>query len=327
MAIEMVRKLKVEEAVGHRLAHDVVQYGPNLKAVIFKRGHLIRAEDIERLKDSGNYYVYVEGGEEQGIHEDEAAIRLMRAAAGKNVFLSRPNKGRVDAFASIPGILRVNVSLLREINSIDGFILVSRKDYSLVGKSELVASGKIVPLFISEIELRRVEKTLRSQTPGIEIFPPQKRAVCAIITGTEVYEGRVKDGFVPAINTRLEKVGLRLSKICYVPDDVEQIKSAILDSVKTADIVLVGGGMAVDAGDVTPEAIKATGAKVVSRGIPVFPGAMLMVAYLDSIPILGLPACVIPDRLTSFDLLLPKLLLGEPITKAMIIELAHGGLL
>lgn len=83
--------------------------------------------------------------------------------------------------------------------------------------------------------------------------------------------------------------------------------------------------MAVDSGDLTPAAIKNTGADVVSRGAPIFPGAMIMLAYLGGVPVLGLPACVIPDKRTSFDRILPRVLAKEKITREEIAELGHGG--
>jgi molybdopterin biosynthesis enzyme len=323
----LVLKLRVEEAVGHKLAHDVIQYSSDIKAVIFKRGHVISDQDIELLKNTGNYYVYVESPNTNGVHEDEAAFRLMRASAGDNTFLSRPNKGRINAFASVNGILRVKTDVLREVNSVPNFILVTRRDYSLVKRGELVASGKIVPLFVTENAMKTVEGILGSRGPVVKILPPIKRTISAVITGTEIYEGRTEDKFVPALNSRLEKVGLGLNQVVFVPDSVERIKEAILDCAEKSDIVLVCGGMAVDAGDVTPDAIVATGADIVTRGVPVFPGSMLMLAYLRSVPIVGLPACVIPDKMTSFDLILPRLLLGDRIGKKDLVKLAHGGLL
>jgi molybdenum cofactor synthesis domain-containing protein len=322
----MVRRVRAEDAVGLRLAHDVVQYGPKLKAVLFKRGHVVRTEDVEELKNAGNYHVHVEDEVPEGIHEDDAATRLMRAAAGSNVFHTKPNKGRVDLISKIPGILRVNVEAIKRVNLIKNFVLVTQRDFSGVARGQRVASGKIVPLFIVEHELRRIEEILSEAKPAVEVIPPKLRQIAAIVVGTEICEGRVKDEFLPALERRLSRLGLQVASSTIVPDDVERIKEAILVGCKRgSDLILVCGGMAVDADDVTARAIKTLGAEIVSHGIPVFPGAMLLVGYLGGTPLLGLPACVIPDESTSFDLLLPKILLGERVTKEELADLGHGG--
>jgi len=324
----MVKIVDVEKAIGKKIAHDIIQYGPKMKAVIFKRGHVVKKEDIEKLKNAGNYRVYVEDDNFNGIHEDEAALRLMKAAAGKNTFVTRPNKGRVNLISKISGIARINVEAIKQVNLIKNFILVTVKDWSPIKQGQVIASGKIVPLSLKEEEIKRVENLLKKSKPVVGVLPPRIKKIAALITGTEVYEGRIKDGFLPALNRRFNEFGLKVSNFKILPDDPEKIKNAILLSKRTGnDLILVCGGMAVDVDDVTAKAIKMSRTRIISRGVPVFPGAMLLIGYLGDTPVLGLPACVIPDKITSFDLLLPKILLGRKMTKKDLIELAHGGLL
>jgi len=320
-----LKKVKVEDAIGEPLAHDVVRYGPGIKTVLFKRGHVVRAEDVEQLKDAGNYSVYV-GGEEEGVHEDEAAIRMARAAMGENLSQRGPDKGSITLIAEKPGLLKVNVDVIKQVNLIDDFTFVTRVNDTGVKKGAVVGAAKIVPLTVDESRMRKVEEILEKTKPVFQVIFPKIKKVGVIVTGTEVYDGRIKDAFVPVLKEKLGEYGLDVHESTILPDDEEKIKEKILEfKEKGHELILVAGGMAVDSGDLTPTAIKNTGADVVSRGAPTFPGAMIMLAYLDGVPILGLPACVLPDKRTSFDRILPRVLAKEKITREEIAELGHGG--
>ncbi len=320
-----MKKVKVEDAIGELLAHDVVRYGPGVKIVLFKRGHVVRAEEVEQLKDAGNYFVYI-GGEEEGIHEDEAAIRMARAAMGENLSYKGPDKGSINLTAEKPGLLKVKVDIIKQVNLIDDFIFVTRVNNTGVEKGVVVGAAKIVPLTVDESRMKEVEEILERNKPVLEVVLPKINKIGVIVTGTEVYEGRVEDAFVPVLKQKLKDYGLEITGAVLLPDDEEKIKEKILVfKEKGYELILVAGGMAVDSGDLTPAAIKKTGADVVFRGAPIFPGAMIMLAYLDGIPILGLPACVLPDKRTSFDRILPRILVKEKITREEIAELGHGG--
>lgn len=92
-------------------------------------------------------------------------------------------------------------------------------------------------------------------------------------------------------------------------------------------MVLVSGGMSVDPDDCTPLAIKNTGVQVISYGAPVLPGAMFMLGYDgNNRPVVGLPGCVMYSKRTIFDLILPRLMADDPVTKAEIDHMGCGGL-
>ena len=321
-----VKKVKAEDAVGTPLAHDVVRFAPGLKTVLFKRGHVVTAADVGRLKDSGNYFVHV--AEVRGVHENEAALRMANASSGKNIFLSKPGQGKVNLLAKTSGLLKVKTGVIKKINLIENFAFAARPNNTGVKKGGLVGATKLIPLYVDERRMNRVERILRTSKPALNVIPPKIKKIGAVITGTEVYEGRIKDAFEPALKEKLAAYGLKITGKIIVPDDKEKIKEAILDfRAKGHELILVTSGMAVDAGDVTPSAIRETGAKVVSHGVPVFPGTVLMLAYLGDTTIIGVPACVLADKRTSFDLLLPRVLAKEKVTKAELAELGHGGLL
>ncbi len=324
----MAKKLRTEDAIGKKLAHDIICYGPGVKTVSFKRGHVVTAEDINRLKDTGDYFVLVEGTAEKGVHEEDAANRMARAVSDSSVFFSKPHQGKVNLMAKTSGLLKVKADVVAEVNMVEDFVVSTRKSNTWVNKGQLLGSVKIVPLTVDSPRMDKVERILKNGKPVIRIMPLKVKKVALVITGTEVYEGRIKDAFYPKLTAKLAEFGLKIGAKVIVPDDQEKIKEHIKDfKRKGYQLILVASGMAVDAGDVTPTAIRGTGAAVVTRGVPVFPGSMAMVAYLRGTPVLGLPACVIPDRITSFDLFLPRVLAGDRITKKEIAELGHGGIL
>lgn len=324
-----MKRMKVEDAVGKPLAHDVIQYGPGTKKVLYRRGHVISSENLEDLKDSGNYRVYVnEGKGETGVHEEEAAMRMARAAAGENIAIKDPSKGRVRLAAEAPGLLKVNTDAITEVDLLKDFVIATKRKDTGVKTDEEVASVKIFPLAIEEARLKKVEKILEENKPVIKVIPPQIEKIAVLITGNEIYSGRIDDAFESALKKKLKPYNLTINRTEILPDDKEKIMEMILECKDEGfELILTTGGMAIDAGDMTPEAIEETGAKILPRGTPVFPGNMTMVAYLDGVPILGLPACVIPDQRTSFDFLLPRVLANEELTKRDIAELGHGGLL
>lgn len=324
----MAKKVRIEDAIGKKLAHDVICYGPKLKSVSFKRGHVIAREDIDRLKDTGDYYVLVDDDGENGVHEEDAALRMARASIDSSVFFSRPHSGKVNLLAKISGLLKVKSDVVTRVNLVEDFVFSTRKSNIWVKKGALLGSVKIVPLRVNESKMKKVEKMMKDNKPVIKILPLKVKKIALVITGTEVYEGRITDAFFPTLSAKLAEYDLKIGNKVIVPDDPEKIKEQILDfKNKGYELILVASGMAVDAGDVTPAAIRRTGAEVVTRGVPIFPGSMAMVAYLKDTPVLGLPACVIPDKITSFDIFLPRVLAGDKITKREIAELGHGGIL
>jgi molybdenum cofactor synthesis domain-containing protein len=224
------------------------------------------------------------------------------------------------------GLLNVKADIVKKINLIKDFVFATQANNAGVRKGDVVGVVKIIPLTVDERRMRKVEEILKKNKPILRVVPPKVKKIGVITTGTEVYEKRVKDGFGPVLKEKLASYGLGIEESVVLPDDEDKIRDKIIEFKKKGyELILVTGGMAVDSDDVTPAAIKGTGADVVSRGVPTFPGSMIMLAYLDGVPVIGLPACVIPDKRTSFDLLLPRILVKEKITREELAEMGHGG--
>ena len=194
-----------------------------------------------------------------------------------------------------------------------------------VKKGEKLGGTRVIPLMVEEEKLNEAKKVIKKPFISVEKF--KKKKVGIVTTGNEVFYGRIKDAFGPVIKNKFEYYGSEVLGQVILPDDKEKITEAIKMWIdKGADIVVCSGGMSVDPDDVTPSAIKDCGGEVVTYGSPVLPGAMFLLAYLGDTPIMGLPGCVMYSKRTVFDLVLPRILIDEKLTKRDIALYGEGGL-
>ena len=323
----MLKVIPVEDAVGMPLAHDITEIVPGKhKGPAFRRGHIIRAEDVSKLLDVGKAHIYVMELEKDELHEEDAARRLAKAAAGKNLQLTDPVEGRVNLVTEISGLLKVDADLLYRFNSLGDLMMATLPSNRYVRKGDVVAGTRTIPVLVKEELVQRAEALCQGH-PIVNILPMPPRRIHLIVTGSEVYTGRIKDGFEPVVRKKVGEMGSDLADKKLATDDPEQIAQLIREAHQAgAELILVSGGMSVDPDDQTPEGIRRSGAQIESHGFPVLPGSMFLMAYLDKTPILGLSGCVLHDPFSAFDILLPRLLAGEIITRADIMAMGHGGL-
>jgi len=323
----MLKVIPVEQAIGMTLAHDITEIVPGKhKGPAFRRGHVVRKEDISKLLDLGKAHLYIIDLEEGELHEEDAAKRLASAAAGENIRLTEPVEGRVNLVAEISGLLKVDADLLYRFNDLGDLILATLPTNRYVREGEVVAGTRTIPVVVKEELVKRVEELCRNK-PVVTVLPILPKKVHLVVTGSEVFYGRIKDGFEPVVRRKVAELGSQLQATKFAPDDPDRIAAHIKDSCEAgAEIILVSGGMSVDPDDLTPEGIRRSGAKVECHGFPVLPGSMFLIAYLNEIPVLGLSGCVLHDPLSALDLLLPRLLAGQKILRSDIIALGHGGL-
>lgn len=321
-------KVRVEEAVGKVLGHDITKIVPGVfKGPAFKKGHIIREEDIPHLKDIGKESIFLIELTEGQVHENEAVTRIGRAVAGPGVEVTAPSEGRVNLRAAAAGLLKVERAAVTAVNNVEHAVLSTLHGDRVVKPGDLLAGVKVVPLVVEAATVEAVEKIAAQYAGLVSVKPLRNLRVGAVVTGTEVYCGRIEDRFAPVFAQKMATFGATSLGVVYQPDDRELIAAAIRSfKDQGADVVVTSGGMSVDPDDVTPDAIRAAGAAVVSYGTPVLPGAMFMLAYLDGMAVLGMPACGMFAKTTVFDLIFPRVLAGERLTKADIAALGYGGL-
>lgn len=322
-----MKTIRTEDAVGTVLAHDLTLILPGeYKGPAFKKGQIIKEEDIDLLLSMGKENLYVLELEEDELHENEAALRLGKIFAGEGIHFSEPSEGKINIMPEHKGLLKINRDLLEKVCDLDNICLATIHENRYVNKDDLIGGCRIIPLTIEKEKIHQVEELARDQTPVFQIKPFLKKKVALIVTGSEVYKGIIEDKFGPVIKNKVEFFGSEIFNQVIVPDDLQAIKQAILDAKNLgAEMIVVTGGMSVDPDDKTPGAIKSTGADIVTYGTSVLPGAMLLFSYLDEIPVFGLPGCVMFAKTTAFDLILPRVLAGEKISRRDITRLGYGG--
>lgn len=323
-----MHKIKTEDAVGMVLCHDITKIVPNeFKGVAFKKGHIVQANDVEELLKIGKDHLFVWESKENHLHENDAAIRISQVVAGKNIDFTDPHEGKVNLLATRSGLLKVNTKALALINTIEEIVVATRHNNSLVKKGDILAGTRVIPLVVNKEKIFKVEKIGNSIKNIIDVKPLQPLRTGVITTGNEVFYGRIQDKFGPVVINKLTNLGCSITQHILIPDDSRQISDKIKELLEQGiELIIVTGGMSVDPDDATPGAIKRTGAEIVTYGAPLFPGAMFLLAYLDDIPIMGLPGCVMYSKATAFDIVLPRILAGEKVTRHDLTRLGHGGL-
>ena len=323
----MMKMIKVQDAVGSILSHDVTQIIPGeFKGRAFKKGHIIKEEDIEKLLSIGKDHVYVWEPEEGQLHENDAAIRLSNLVVGEGVATSEEIKeGKVDFFADRDGVLKIDKEKLFKLNSLGEIIVSTLHNNTPIRKGEKIGATRVIPLIIDENKIIEAEELIKEKIIRVDEIKTKRCAV--ITTGNEVYYGRIKDAFLPVIKQKLGYYGSEVIRQVILPDEKERIIEEIQKGLsEKVDMIICTGGMSVDPDDVTPTAIKECGGELVTYGSPVLPGAMFLLAYYGDTPILGVPSCAMYSKRTVLDLVLPRVLADERLTMEDIAEYGHGGL-
>lgn len=331
----LLKEVPVREAVGMRLAHDLTRIVPGqFKGRLFQRGHLITEADIPNMLDIGKEHIYIMELGPDELHEDDAAIRMARAIGGGDMLLSDPHEGKVSVTSPIQGLAQVDRAFVDRINALGDIALATVTTNAVVQPGGAVAATRAIPLVVPKAKVEAVERIAaqyREEHGGnapLRVRPFLKLRAGLLTTGSEVFGGRIKDKFGPAVAGKLEAYGSEVAEQRFAPDDRQTIVNEIHYLLEQGyDMILVTGGMSVDPDDRTPGAIKASGARIVSYGTPMLPGSMLLAGYIGDVPILGLPGCVMHDPYTSFDVLLPRILAGDTIVREDIVAMGYGGLL
>ena len=322
-----MKQVNVQDAVGTVLAHDLTQIIPGeYKGPKFRKGHEITEDDIPVLLSMGKKHLFVLEKDDTDVHENEAAYRIASKAAGENISLSEPSEGKIELRAEVDGLLRIDRERLYKLVAQDEIMFATIHDNVVVRKGQKLAGTRIIPLFVAEAVMQKAEEIL-ADGPLVSIAPLKNMKVGIVTTGSEVYSGLIEDAFGPVLVKKFGALGSTVVKQLFADDDEDMIADCIRQLVDEGmDIIGITGGMSVDPDDRTPSGIRKSGGEVISYGAPVLPGAMFMLSYIGDVPVVGLPGCVMYSRTSIFDLIVPRLLAGERVSKADINRLAVGGL-
>jgi hypothetical protein len=322
-----IKKLSVAEAVGTMLAHDITEIrSGEFKGPAFRKGHIVRKEDVCHLQRLGKEHLFVLNIRDDEMHEDDAACILADCLMGEGVKTGgEPREGKIDIVAGRDGLLKINKDALLEFNMMGDVMCATMHSNTVVKKGQTVAGTRAIPLIVKKDVIRAAVAIGEKAKKVIQVKEIRKPRVGVVITGNEVYYGRIKDAFAPIIRTKIEAFGGEIVGTYYAPDDESFIESCLRELLSAkADLLVTTGGMSVDPDDVTRFAIRKLGASDITYGSAVLPGAMFLAAYFDTVPVLGIPACGMYAKTTIFDLILPRVLSGEKIGRKELAELGHG---
>lgn len=322
-----MKLIKTTEAVGQVLCHDMTQIIPGeYKGARFRKGHIVTKEDIPILLSMGKENLYIYETDENMLHENDAAEILCEICKGENINRSEVKEGKIELTSAINGLFTVDREKLLSINSIDEIMIASRKGDTPVQIGDKLAGTRVIPLVIKKDKLNRA-KAIADETPIMRVLPYILKTAAIITTGSEVFHGRIEDRFTPVLIEKLSAYGISVTEHLTVDDGIDHITNAVNAVKGRADMILCTGGMSVDPDDNTPGAIKKSGAKIVTYGAPVLPGAMFLLGYYDDgTPVMGLPGCVMYAKATIFDLVLPRIAAGVKLNKTDFVMYGEGGL-
>lgn len=323
-----MKVIKTTEAVGHVLCHDLTQIIPGeYKGARFKKGHIIKEEDIPVLLSMGKENLYIFEMDENMLHENDAAQILCKISKGINIDSTEPREGKIELKSQIDGLFTLDRKKLYDINSLDDIMIATREGFTPVKKGDTLAGMRAIPLVIEKEKLSQAEK-ISCGVPLMNVIPYILKTAAVITTGSEVYNKRIEDSFTPVIIEKLKAYSINVTEHIITDDKTDNIADAIQKTKDKVDMILCTGGMSVDPDDNTPGAIKKSGAEIITYGAPVLPGAMMLLGYFENDkPVMGLPGCVMYAKTTIFDLVLPRIAAGTKLKKSDFIEYGEGGLL
>ncbi len=320
-------ELPTEQAAGHILAHKLFdQSGKRL----FNKGRNLTPSDVDMLIAHGVHTIVVAQLEQGELDENEGAQRIGEALAGAYIKVTASGVGRANLISEVAGPIRVNVSLLSRINNVDeGITIATLPTHTLATTNKLVTLVKIIPFGVSKARVDDVLAMVQEAGPVVSVRPLQSKTVALIVTGPQALQAKLTSQFKEPVRERITALGSQLTQIVSCEHQIDAIAATIKElSQKPYDLIAIAGYSAImDRADVAPTALQLAGGNVAHFGVPVDPGSLMMLGYLDAVPVLGLPGCVKSPKFSVIDMLLPRLLSGERLTRADLVVLGHGGLL
>jgi molybdenum cofactor synthesis domain-containing protein len=324
-----MRKMRVEEAVGEMLCHDMTGISANgVKGVMFKRGHIIAEGDIPALLNIGKSHIFVWEPEAGEVHEDDAALALAEVICSGNIsFDKKPSEGKIQLSAGADGLFRIHRDALKKINSVPDYTVACLPNDTRVSKNQKLCGLRIVPLVTKQENVDAAVKIAQENFPVFEVLPFLPLKCGVVITGSEVYYGRIQDKFEPIMRSKLQSYGAQILGAVKCPDNLDMLLDAVMNfKNQGAELILLTGGMSVDPDDLTPTAIRSSGAEIITQGVPMQPGNMLTMAYLGNTMLIGVPGASMHFPTTSLEVFLPRIFAGLTISKEEIPGYGEGGL-
>lgn len=327
-----LRAIPVDEAVGRTVLHDMTRIVPGKsKGVAFYRGQTLEAGDVCRLHQLGKYHVYVEDrlAPETGdwVHEDAAASAFASAMAGPGVHVAEgPKEGKVTLAASEDGFFQVDRAALEAFNMLPDVMAACRHPNRMMTKGTPLAATRAIPLYLAKHTFEQAMRLLEAG-PLFSVASQRITRVGILVTGTEIANGLIQDKFAPIVSSKVAQYGCEVVETIIAPDDCLAIRQGVERLLAAGtELLVTTAGLSVDPDDVTRKGLLEAGATDMLHGAPLLPGAMTLSARIGPVRVLGVPACALFFKTTSFDVLLPTVLADLELSRKDLARLAVGGM-
>ena len=294
--------------IGRILCHDVRDAAGKVAA---PKGARIDAALVQTLLDVPWEEIHLLALDAGDVHEEDAGRRLAAAVAGDGVAVRGYTGGQWTLAATRRGLLRIRIAALTEVNAQEGMSVFTLFDGQPVEPGEAVAKAKVTPLAVAETTVRAVERVAAGN--GIVVVAGFRPATVGAVA-RESLDGRQRARFESALRQKIDWLGGRLLDVRFasgtdrvVADELRALREA------GADVLIVAGASALDPLDPVFGGLTLLGATMERHGVPAHPGSLLWLARWDGAPVLGMPTCGMFSQATTFDLVFPRILAGEPI--------------
>ena len=309
---------------GAILCHDVRDPAQR-RNVVLRKGRRLDEADLLRLRelDPGEVHLMIPAPGD--LLEDDAAARIAAAVAGDGLRLTEPHYGQVNLISKRRGWLRVDQCGVERVNLTDGALLFTSFGERAADEGDVIGGVKCAPLVLAGEASAAIDAYCAEHGPIVDIEPFPARSV-ALVALDRLGETTL-DRAQAALGAAVAWFGSRLDPVIIVPASGSAPAEAFQQAVDAgASAILVAGASATDPLDAAFEGLRQAGGTVNQIGLPIEPGTACWVGRLGEVQVLGLASCELFGRPGAVDLLLPRLLLGEPLTKGLIARLAAGGL-
>lgn len=205
----------------------------------------------------------------------------------------RPTQsGRCNLHAAADGLLVLAEEPVIAANDLDESIAIGTlPPWSPVHKGQVIATVKIITCALRQALLEKCQHIFAH--PPVRIAAWQPRRAALIVSRVVGQRSDPAEATAAVMQQRLAQLQSRLALRLICEHTGECLVQALRQArAAGCDLILISGGQGTkDRGDTVPAAILQAGGRLERFGIPVEPGNMLLLAWLDEVPVLVMPGC------------------------------------
>jgi molybdenum cofactor cytidylyltransferase len=318
-------RVPLAQAHGGILAH-------NLKTAdrVIRKGALLDKAAYELLQAAGYDEVTVLQLEPGDVPEGEAAIRLGQLLLAPGLRRSEDVHGRVNIFAEVDGLLRLDIDKIERLNQVDESItLATLPDRSVVSKGDMIATLKIIPFAVTATNMETAETLIMNGSAVIALKPFQPVKVGFVLTQLPHLKDVTITHTIEATRIRIESHGGVMLAPIETAHEVPPLANAVRALLALgAEMILISGASAVtDRQDVAPAAIVEAGGEITHFGMPVDPGNLICFGKIGPRHAIVLPGCARSPKQNGIDWVLDLIFAGEDVGPKEVAKMGVGGLL